>query len=337
LKAAGALGAFGYSSQQRLRRLRNRTHHAEESAHDHAPDKLGVVTKVAFFGARLVSHLPKRTKRTKVYQRKVGTSSAPESDEENHAHLWQILPAGEIHHCLRLGAKALDGEDFKQLLQAAWSLFDECDAVTWMIEPKADSDSRAGQLLAVQEALCKIVTVDPHGGQHSEDAELLHQQLVQSEDATRQLKELCEEADDGLLRRAALYGLPILLERVSTWIHTSVERITNPTIARPSRTAAHGMDSAVAEVLKSLTPYEVAVEDGLGYQAPNHASDTCFTSRETESSCASVVTEEAWRRFLRSREASRRLQTDNKNEEAREHAFASSGRFCTHKLLRPGF
>lgn len=247
------------------------------------------------------------------------------------------MPAGEILHCLRLGAKALDGQDFQQLLQAAWSLFDECDAVTWMIEPKASSDSRAVRLLAIQEALCKVVTVDSRSSQHSDDAESLHQQLLQSQDATKQLKELCEEADDGLLRRAALYGLPILLERVSTWIHASVERITNPTIARPSRVLAHAMDSAVAEVLKSLTPYEVAVEDGLGYKAPNHSSDTCFTSRETSSSGAAVVTEEAWRRFLRSNEASRRLQKDSKTEETREHAFASSGRFCTHKLLRPGF
>merc|ERR1712224_983268 len=153
--------------------------------------------------------------------------------------------------------------------------------------------------------------------------------------ATKKLKKLCEEADDGLLRRAALYGLPILLERVSTWIHASVERITNPTIARPSRAAAHDMDSVAAEVLRSLTPYEVAVEDGLGYQAPNHSCDTCFTSRETSSSGASVVTEEAWKRFLRSRETALRSVKDSKSEESREHAFASSGRFCTHKLLRP--
>jgi len=332
LKAAGALGAFGGSSIQRLRRLRNR-----ESSHDHTPDKLGVATKVVFFGTRLMKNLPK-TKRRRQYQHKVGISSAPESEyEETHAHLWQILPAGEILHCLRLGAKALDGEDFKQLLQAAWCLFDECDAVTWMIEPKAGSDSRAVQLLAVQEVLCKNASVGLHSSQHSDDSEVLHQQLLQSQDATKQLKELCEAADDGLLRRAALYGLPILLERVSTWIHASVETITNPDIARPSRIAAHDMDSAVADVLRSLTPYEVAVEDGLGYQAPNHSCDTCFTSRETSSSGAAVVTEEAWRRFLRSREASRRLQQESKNEEAQERAFASSGRFCTHKLLRPGF
>merc|ERR1712124_74492 len=116
-------------------------------------------------------NLPK-AKRRKHYQRKVAISSASESEyEENHAHLWQILPPGEILHCLRLGAKALDGDDFKQLLQAAWSLFDECDAVTWMIEPKDSSDSRAVQLLAIQEALAKIVSVDCDDSQHSDDAE----------------------------------------------------------------------------------------------------------------------------------------------------------------------
>merc|ERR1712139_579833 len=146
LKAAGALGR---SSQQRLRRLRNRAHSADKSSHDAAPDKLGIVTKVALFGARLVRNLPKAKKRRQ-YQCKVATSSES-AEEENHAHLWQILPPGEVLHCLRLGATALDGDDFKQLLQTAWALFDDCDAVTWMIEPKARSDSRAVELLAVQE------------------------------------------------------------------------------------------------------------------------------------------------------------------------------------------
>jgi len=156
------------------------------------------------------------------------------------------------------------------LLQTVWSLFDECDAVTWMIEPKARSDSRALELFAVQEALAKVVTVDTHP-MHEEDAEPLHQQLLRSHGIIQQLKDLCEDADDGLLRRAALYGLPILLERVSIWIHASVEPITNPAIARPSRVATHEMDSVVAKVLKAFTPYEIAVEDGLGYQAPQHS------------------------------------------------------------------
>merc|ERR1712072_329240 len=110
----------------------------------------------------------------------------------------QILPAGEILHCLRLGAKALDGEDFKQLLQAAWSLFDECDAVTWMIEPKSHCDSRALKLTEVQESLAEVAVVDSHPGQHAADAEPMHQNLVRSYAVMRQIKELCDEADDGL-------------------------------------------------------------------------------------------------------------------------------------------
>merc|ERR1719265_460573 len=129
----------------------------------------------------------------------------------------------------------------------------------------------------------------------------MHQQLARSHDIIKQLKELCEEADDGLLRRAALYGLPILLERVSVWIHASVEPITNPAIAKPTRAAAHEMDSVVARVLKAFTPYEIAVEDGLGYQAPQHSCETCLTSRGSLSGGAAVVCEEAWTRFLRSR------------------------------------
>lgn len=250
------------------------------------------------------------------------------------------MPPGEILHCLRLGAKTLDGDDFKQLLQTSWSLFDECDAVTWMIEPKARSDSRCVQLLSVQEALAEIVTVDSKMDafcQHLEDAEPMHQQLVRSRDIIQQLQELCEEADDGLLRRAALYGLPILLERVSLWIHASVEPIKNPAIAKPSRAATHEMDSVVAKVLKAFTPYEIAVEDGLGYQAPQHSGETALSSRRSSTGGAAVVCEEAWKRFLRSKENIQRSQEEAKNEETRAHALASSGRFCTHKLLRPGF
>jgi hypothetical protein len=339
LKAAGALGALGASSQQKLRRLRNRVHHVKPKK-DAAPDQLGVAMKVALFGTRLIRNLP-NAKKKRQYQCKVGTSSGSSADEyseQNHVHLWEILPAGEILHYLRVGAKALDGEDFKQLLQAAWSLFDECEAVTWMIEPKDSSDSRAAQLLAVQEALAKIVSADCDDSQHSDDAESLHQQLLQSYNITNQMNKFCEEADEDLLRRAALYGLPILLERVSTWIHASVERIINPAIASPSRVAAHDMDSVMAKVQRVLTPYEIALEDGLGYQVPNHSSDGSFSARgNSSSSGAAVVNEEAWRRFLRSRENAQRSQKDSKDDEAREHAFASSGRFCTHKLLRPGF
>merc|ERR1711869_103472 len=112
------------------------------------------------------------------------------------------------------------------------------------------------------------------------------------------MKKFCEAADDGLLRRAALYGLPILIERMSTWIHASVAPIADPTIARHSRAAAHDMDSVVAKVLESFTPYEIAVEDGLGYQAPHHSLTTyCRTSRDSPTGGAAVVCEEAWRRF----------------------------------------
>jgi len=336
LKAAGALGALG-NSALRLRRLLNGSHHEEsehnEHSHKAAQKNLGILTKVGLFGTRLARKLPIRKR--KQYQRKVGPSTECD-EEESHAHLWQILPPGEVLHCLRLGATALDGDDFKQLLQTVWSLFDECDAVTWMIEPKARSDSRALELFAVQEALAKVVTVDTHP-MHEEDAEPLHQQLLRSHGIIQQLKDLCEDADDGLLRRAALYGLPILLERVSIWIHASVEPITNPAIARPSRVATHEMDSVVAKVLKAFTPYEIAVEDGLGYQAPQHSCDTFLSSRGSRTGGAAVVCEEAWKRFLRSKERTKTLLADAKNEETREHALASSGRFCTHKLLRPGF
>jgi len=341
-KAAGFLGALG-SSSIRLRRLRNRSSPVEAAAEDSGVDihaasgKLRIATRVAHFGTRLmrrvaVSGISKR----KYYHHKVGVTHAGDEGEE-HSNLWQMLPAGEVLHCLRLGAKALDGQDFKELLQAAWSLFNECDVVTWMIEPKSHSDSRASQLLAAQEALAEVVTVDSHPGQHAGDAEPIHQQLVRSHTAMQQLKELCEGDDDGLLRRAALYGLPILLERVCVWVHASADQITNPLIARPSRVAVHEMDSIVAKVQESFTPYEVAAEDGLGYQAPNHSNDASLSARGNPAGGAAVVCEEAWSRFLRSRENAQRSQRDAKTEESTEHALSSSSRFCTHKLLRPGF
>lgn len=331
-KAAIALGALG-SSSLRLRRLRNHSADGEGNAEVHDDRrKVGVAAKVAHFGTRLMRRVGVVGKKRR-YQRKVGVS--PESvEEENHSHFWQFLPPGEVLHCLRLGAKSLDGEDFKQLLQAAWSLFDECDVVTWMIEPKARSDSHASQLLSVQKMLAEAVT---HSGHHDLDAESMHQQLMLSDAMIQQLKELCDEADDLLLRRAALYGLPILLERVSVWIHASQDQITDQTICKASRAAVHEMDALVAKVLDSFTPYEIAVEDGLGYQAPHHSCDKFLTSQGSPSSGAAVVCEEAWSRFLRSREKVQRSQLDDKTEESREHALASSGRFCTHKLLRAGF
>jgi len=343
-KSVIALGTLA-SSGIRLGRLRNKANaaHHEDDANDDddegeyaAPRKLGVASKIVQFGTRLIRRIP--GSRRKQYHRKVGDVASCEFGQEDHSHLWQMLPPGEVLHCLRGGAKTLDGEDFKQLLQAAWVLFDECDAVSWMIEPKEGSDSRAVQLLAVQKALAEVVTVDSQPGQLAVDAEPMHQQLCRSHAIIHQLKEICDGADDGLLRRAALYGLPILLERASVWLHASVGQITNQIISKPSRVAAHDMDCMVAKILESFTPYEIAVEDGLGYQMPHHSLTTyCRTSRDSPTGGAAVVCEEAWRRFLRSKENGQQSKLDDRNEEPKEHTLASPGRFCTHKLLTPGF
>jgi len=165
----------------------------------------------------------------------------------------------------------------------------------------------------------------------------MHQNIVRSERVIHQLKAICDGADDGLLRRAALYGLPILLERVSIWVHATVEQVTNSTVAKPSRAAAHEMDSDVAKILQSFTPYEIAVEDGLGYQAPQHSHETFLAASGSPSGGAAVVCEEAWRRFLQTRDNARRSRLDARNEESRDHARASADRFCTHKLLTPNF
>lgn len=339
VKAVGALGTI--SSSIRLGRLRDKADASHDASHDEAQREgihdarfqLGVTTRVAHFGTRLIRRLPGA--RRKHYHAKVGVSSEA-IEEENPSNLWTLLPPGEVLHCVRLGSKTLDGEEFKYLLQAAWALFDECDAVSWMIEPKHDSDSRALQLLWVKEALAEVVTVSSHPGQLTQDAEPMHQQLVRSHAAVQQLKELCDGCDDGLMRRAALYGLPLLLERVTMWVHASVGQIENQTIGRPSRNAAHEMDNMVAKVLESFTPFEIAVEDGLGYQVPDH-HEAFMTSRNNNSASAGVVCEEAWKRFLQSREDAQRAKQNAKNQESKEHALGTSGRFCTHKLMTHGF
>jgi hypothetical protein len=322
----------------RLRKKDNAAHH-ENAAHGNAKDchaapmTIGVAAKVATFGTRLLRRAPGLRRRR--YHNKVAASDET-NDEEEHSHLWHMLPPGEILHCLRGGAKTLDGEDFKQLLQAAWALFDDCDAVSWTIEPKKESDPRASQLLAVQKALAEVATVVYHPGQLALDAEPMHQQLLRSRAVIHQLKEICDESDDGLLRRAALYGLPILLERVSTWLHASVEEISNETIAKPCRVATHEMDSVIAKILESFTPYEIAVEEGLGYQVPHHSCETYLTSSGNHTSGAAVVCEEAWRRFLVSRDNAQRSKLDARTEST-DRSLASSDRFCTHKLLTPSF
>lgn len=338
--SAIALGTLVSSSTalKRFRKKATASHHGhaknnDVEVHHEEPMKFSVAAKVAIFGTRLIRKIP--GSKRKQYHCKV--SSSGESNEEGPSHLWQMLPPGEVLHCLRGGSKTLDGEDFQKLLEAAWSLFDECDVVSWLIEPKAESNSRALQLLVAQEELAEVVSVNLKAGQLALDPEQMHQRLVKGRAVIYQLKDICDGADDGLLRRAALYGLPILLERMSIWVHASVDQITNQTISNPSRAAAHEMDNQVAIILDAFTPYEVAVEDGLGYEVPLHSCDAFLSSRSSSTGGAAVVSEEAWKRFLRSREDDQRSKLDARTEETKEHSLDSTERFCTHKLLTPGF
>jgi hypothetical protein len=332
------LGAL-VSSKVRLRRLRSKANVGyredpieelhDDAKGDHAQaSKLSIASKVAHFGTRLIRKIP-ATKRRR-HNLKVSVPS--EENEEDDNCLWQMLTPGEVLRSLRGGARTLDGEDFKQLLHAAWTLFDECDAVSWMIEPKTRSDARAAGtqgLLAVQEALAGIVTVDSRPGQLALDAEPIHQRLTSSHTVIHQLKEICDMADDRLLRRAALYGLPMLLERVRSWVHASVQLIVDPTIAKPSQAAAHEMDSLVAKILQCFKPFEIAVEDGLGYLS-HLPCETFLDSEGSPTAGAAVVCEEAWKSFLHSREKDEHFKLDTRTEE-HEHDFAE--RFCTHKPL----
>lgn len=342
-----ALGTIA-SSAVRLKKLRSkiRVQHEEATQNDTEGEdaalpksKMGVAAKVAHFGIRLMRKLPGA--RRKKYVRKFTTAEVAQrlanasselKEEEDQDQLWQMLPPGEVLHCLRGGAKTLDGEDFKQLLHTAWTLFDECHAVSWMIEPKETSDSRAVQLLAAQAALAEIVTDDSRPGQLALDAEPLHQRLVSCYSVLHQLKGICDSADDGLLRRAALYGVPILLERLSMWVHASVEQITNETIANPSRVAAREMDSMINKMQDCFRQYEIAVEDGLGYQMPHHSCDMVATSTVSSTGGAAIVCEEAWARFLQSRE-----KAHARRKEFRELEVGSLDRFCTEKTVTPGF
>jgi hypothetical protein len=332
------------SASMGFRRLRKKAAHHENAADDDSeddhtrPTKLSVAAKVAIFGTRLLRKVPGTKKRQ--YRRKVAVSCEMTAGED-HSQLWQILHPGEVLRCLRAGAKALDGEDFKQLLQAAWALFDECDAVSFMIEPKKKSDARATQLLAIQQVLAGIVTADSHPGQLNLDAKPMHQRLVRSYAAIHQLKQICDVKDDAIMRRAALYGLPSLLERISIWVHASVDQIVDPTIAKPSRAASHEMDSLVAKALESFKPYEIAFEDGLGYQVSDPSDDTFLSSGNTHTSGAAVVCEEAWKSFLRDKEHARRITFDAGLEDWDSPAGDQSGawdsdRFCNTKLVTPG-
>jgi hypothetical protein len=338
-KSVMALGTLATSST-RLRNLRSNSGkggsaHQENSARDDSVDdpeqslkQHRVAIRVVHFANRLLRKVPGVRRRK--YHNKVGCSASLEDDEE-HSHLWTMLPPGEVLHCLRGGATTLDGEDFKQLLQAAWALFDECDAVSWMIEPKKNSDHRALQLLAAQEKLADV-TVDSQPGRHAGDAEPMHQQLLRSYTVIHQLKEICDEADDGLLRRAALYGLPTLLERLSMWLHASVEQVIDKSVAKRSHAATHEMDSVVAKILDCFTKYEIAAEEGLGYEAPHHSCESFLTSRGTQNGGAAVVCEEAWKLFLHSRENLQRAKL-----EAKDPTLASDTRFCTHAPLTHSF
>merc|ERR1712093_830859 len=99
------------------------------------------------------------------------------------------------------------------------------------------------------------------------------------------------------------------------------------------------MDVMVANIIDYFTPHEIAVQDGLGYEMPHHSCDAIQSSKASPTGGGAVICEEAWNRFLQSRENNKRRTSINaKTEEARKHELvATHERFCTQKLLAPGF
>jgi len=118
---------------------------------------------------------------------------------------WQALPTGEVLINLAYGAEVLDDEDFKALLNAAWELFDDFDAITCLLGPVGLGRMRRklDELLAINLEPHVLENVSEHGRSQLENVGLLLSQITS----------MCK-ADPRLARDASLFGASFLADRI---------------------------------------------------------------------------------------------------------------------------
>lgn len=166
----------------------------------------------------------KSTNAAKKYQCKVDVSTGSlvygshlrkrllQKDEQTQTHaqecdaaFWQALPTGEVLINLAYGAEVLDDEDFKTLLNAAWELFDNFDAITCLLGPVGLGRMRRklDELLAINLEPHVLGNVSEHGRSQLENVGLLLSQITS----------MCK-ADPRLARDASLFGASFLADRI---------------------------------------------------------------------------------------------------------------------------
>jgi len=136
-----------------------------------------------------------------------------EHENECKQALWQALPTDEVVWTLASGAEVLKDEDFKNLLQNAWGLFDDFDAVGSLLGPVGWSRMRPKlEALAALNLERHALGRDPgHALSQLQNANVLLQQIAS----------MCE-ADPRQARIAALFGASLVADRIRSTANSSV-------------------------------------------------------------------------------------------------------------------
>lgn len=184
-------------------------------------------------------------------------ASNGEDSHENACHnaLWEALPPGKILWTVAHGAEQLNDDDFEQLLKAAWAIFDNFNAVDWVLGPVGLTRLRPklDELAALRLRHCAL----------SKDLDNARAQLGSSHMLLQQVASMCA-ADPRLASTAALYGVPFLAERARCCANASVNLVADEADAsqgRATAAAAAQLNRVAAKLAADLMPH---VEEMLG-------------------------------------------------------------------------
>lgn len=172
-------------------------------------------------------------------------------ENECNTAFWQGLSTGEVLWNVGCGAEALNDEDFKTLLRAAWGLFDEFDAVVCLLGPVG-----WGRLRPKLDALAELNLQQHVQGKDSENAGF---HLQTAGVLLQQIASMCV-ADPRLARIAALYGASFVAYRIPSTANTVnfADRAVGSAAAQVNRSVAAVAEELILHVEELLGGRQVA-------------------------------------------------------------------------------
>jgi len=172
-------------------------------------------------------------------------------ENECNAAFWQGLSTGEILWNVGCGAEALNDEDFKTLLRAAWGLFDDFDAVVCLL-----GSVGWGRLRPKLDTLAELNLQQNVQGKDSETAGF---HLQSTGVLLQQIASMCG-ADPRLARIAALYGASFLAYRIPCAANTVnfADRAVGSAAAQVNRRVAAVAEELILHVEELLGGRQVA-------------------------------------------------------------------------------